>query len=244
MKQNKSRRQFLKGMIGGFGAIITTRLGGIFPEGQLVNTQAPRSVSQGQVEQSEFYAGFVLLPDIDTPVPSYVQIPPSIILHDGDIEDPATGNMVTFSELQELAAYVPFPLYVPMELPEGIEFMGGEVVEFANTQDIYEARALYGTHNTNQSTKDISIVVSAKYEYPQPFPVWPSRGQAPQPDDQGQILPEKVSFTPSPGVLLPNAIGHQIHWLQEGDNVAYTLLAEHDPSRGAAEQLARSLVTI
>jgi hypothetical protein len=75
--------------------------------------------------------------------------------------------------------------------------------------------------------------------------VWPSRGQAPQPDDQDQkILPEKVAFTPRPGVLLPNAIGHQIHWLQEGDNVAYTLLAEHDPSRGAAEQLARSLVTI
>lgn len=191
----------------------------------------------------EPYEGFLLLADMDAPVPSYTQHPTSIVLH-GDPEVPSTGNIVAFADLQELAAYIPFTLYAPSNLPGGVEFIGSEVVEFAKTRDIYEVRILYGPHNGNQNTNDISIVLSAKYDYPQPFPIWPSRGQAPQADSQSQVLPEKVTFTPQPGILLPNAIGHQIHWLQETDKVAYTLLVEHDPSRGAAEQLVRSLVTV
>lgn len=93
MEQHKSRRQFLKGLIGGLGAAVATHLGGVFPEGRFVQAQDPRSVAQEQVEEGNLYAGFVLLAAIDSPHPSFVECAPAPILHGSQLLPAKAGSL-------------------------------------------------------------------------------------------------------------------------------------------------------
>lgn len=241
MQEKQSRRQFVKGTLGLLGGVITARMAGLFPEAQPLLAQTRHNeipfARPVQEDIAQLYDGFVIFNDIDTPLPNNVRYPPSIDLHSG-----TSSIFVTFNTIGELAEYVPFPLFVLATLPDDNEFISGEVVEFADTKDIYEARIIYGSYPANQDIPNINFIISAKYGYIQPFPIWPSRGLQPLPENESLTLPEKVTFTPRPGILLPNATGYQVHWLQ--DKVAYTLLAEYEQNQSVVEQLTRSLVEI
>jgi len=75
--------------------------------------------------------------------------------------------------------------------------------------------------------------------------LWGWGGGAAAPGDrpaEEPIFPEKVFFTPRPGLLLPSAWGHLMVWLEE--DVLYVLIAEHDSQLEAAIIIAKSLQKI
>jgi hypothetical protein len=86
------------------------------------------------------------------------------------------------------------------------------------------------------------ISLWAQPEFPRPYPIWPVPASVYS--EEGEPLyifpPEKIEFTPAPGILLPADEGHILHWIK-GD-ILYTLVVEHDPLREATVDIARSLV--
>jgi hypothetical protein len=71
MNQNKSRRQFMKGVLGGFGMVIAGRVKWLFPEGKaLANQTHNQNTLAFEEESGELYEGFLILPNIDSPFSS------------------------------------------------------------------------------------------------------------------------------------------------------------------------------
>lgn len=194
MKREVSRRGFLRGtLLGSLGAIITSRLGRLFPEGQSTldgRRQATRAntVLQPAVE-GEIYAGFLLLPEEipeGTPLPVFVQCAPAPILCqvDGSPDPALVGEVLWFNSIKDFKAFVPLPMFIPRTLPSGLEFINAYVIRFAQSGDIFTATINFGTNNSDQPL--VSIWVQPKY--PRPYPVWPTR--LPSSHDDIPIYPE------------------------------------------------------
>ncbi len=178
----------------------------------------------------EFYEGFVLLPEVDTPIPDFVQRPEPHMR--------AENYNVRCGSLDELGALVPFPVYVLGEAHNGSQFIEGNVVISKKTQEIQYVDVVYGLLMDTENKWELKANVKARREYLRPFPVWPSRIIG----EDSTTMPEKINFTPGPGIMLSNAVGHQLHWIQRG--IAYSLLIEESLDRSALEQLARSLTPV
>ncbi len=202
------------------------------------NSEMASPVLQGP--PGELYEGFVLLPEIENPIPDFVQLAPGIVLHDGDPTSPATGENVVFSTIEELVSYAAFPIYAPTELPHNVQFIDVEVIRHAQTDDIYQAFIRYGQYNADTGTLDPSIIIWAQPEYNRPFPVWPYWDPASNYQHINQ--PEKAHDTPTPGLALRGSRGHVFQWIAR--DVLYTLAVEHNSDRGAANQILRSLVQL
>lgn len=237
------RRHFLRQSPSAFAAIAVL-LG--WPNSQLfgnnIGAATPQQTTSHQALQEptegEIWEGFLLLPAIDAVWPSFVQCAPAPILGEvsGQYDPALRGEIVRFNGIEELTNYIPFPTYVPATLPPKVQFIGASVVQFAHSDDIFDATLNFGVSDTNQSR----IRVRARPTYPRPYPVLPVH--SPVYHEKQVIHPEKVTFTPSPGVIRPSASGHVIQWIRK--DILYTLVAEHNPSREAAVEIARSLIQI
>lgn len=197
----------------------------------------PHQVLQGSSE-GEIWEGFLLVSTIDGLWPSFVQCAPAPILGEAsDQYDPALrGEIMRFNRIEELINYIPFHTYMPATLPPNVQFIKANVIKFAHSGDVFDATLNFGETNTGQSR----IRVRARPIYPRPYPILPVH--SPVGHERQVIRPEKVTFTPSPGVIRPSAEGHVIQWIKQ--DILYTLIAEHGPSREAAVEIARSLVQI
>ncbi len=184
----------------------------------------------------EVWEGFVLLPE-GAPIPSFVTCAPAPILcqTDGSPEAEALrGETLTFPNLEPLRPLLRFPLYGLSRLPPGIEGPSAALTRFRHSGQVFSVSLNWGDR---EGVPRIRLI--AQPIYPSPYPVWPVYWPE-RPEEP--IFPEKVFFTPKPGLLLPSARGHLVLWQEAG--VLYTLIAEHDPHREAAIALVRSLQPI
>lgn len=225
-----------------WGGVITARIAGLFPEVQPVLTQSPKTSAQikqllVQLDGAEHYAGFLLLPE-NARVPSFVRPGRSINLHG---HGALAGESVQFDSIDELKSYVPFPIYVPTQLPSGVQLVDATVIQYRQSGNIWAARTSYGTNSTEGNTVEPLISLWAQPEHPNPYPIWPVRDLDSL--DEDIIYPEKVSFSSlPPGILRPSASGHLLQWMHQ--NIHYMLVAEHDPAREAVEVLASALTQV
>lgn len=236
MKHEVSRRSFLRGtLFGSVGAIITSRMGWLFPESQPMLARATDAKTSQSLVEGEVYEGFLLLPE-DAPMPESVQCAPAPILcmEDGQSDPAFIGEVIRFNSIEELINHISFPIYIPATLPSNLRFDSANVIRFAQSGDIFVATINFSAISMGQSR----ISVRARPVYPRPYPVWPVHSPASK--EKSIVHPEKVTFLPTPGVMRPSATGHVLNWIQE--DVQFTLVAEHNPNREAAVDIAKSLV--
>src|SRR5690606_18992228 len=192
---------------------------------------------QEHMQQGELYAGFVLLSAVDSLQPSFVQCAPAPILHGDKQVDPAyRGETVKFTSVDALVDHIDFPIYIPLpsSLPLNVRQLGGSILRFAMSKEIFMATLNYGDQDAGQSL----IEVRARPIYPRPYPVRPVHHST---NYEKELLPPKtVNFTPSPGIIQKNALGHEVQWIEQ--DILYGLIVNYDSSRRAAEDVARSLV--
>lgn len=234
MQEKQSRRQFFKRTLGFLGGIGLARITSLFPETQSLLAQGEHEEIPNarpiQVEDSEFYNGFLLLPE-EAPVPAFVSEVMHIDLHGG--EDIFAGSSIQLDSLDELKEYVSFPMYIPSALPPNMEFVGATVYQFIKSGEIWGVYANF----TTGDLKEEQITIWARPQYPKPFPVWPVR--FPFAYDDGPILPEKINFTPASGVMLPSMSGYSLLWID--NDVLYSLFIENNPSREMVVAITNSL---
>jgi hypothetical protein len=235
MKRQLSRRQFLKSVVGGLGATALTRLIGFFPEYQSTfalpaGASKGHHLSQDQVEGLELFHGFLLLPE-EAPLPALAHTASHIDLHGTD--SAFAGMSIQLDSITELKQHISFPVYIPTELPPEMQFASAGITKFVQSGEIW---GVYANFTTNDLANG-QITTWARPEYPKPFPVWPVRFPFAHDDP---IRPEKVSFTPSPGILLPSMLGYSLLWIEH--DVLYSLFVENNASREMAATIASSLV--
>ncbi|WP_448601260.1 hypothetical protein [Thermoflexus hugenholtzii] len=193
----------------------------------------PTPPAAGAGEIGEIWEGFVLLPE-GAPLPPFVTCAPAPILcqTDGRPEAEALrGETLTFTELGPLRSLIRFPLYGPSRLPPGIVWRGAAVTRFARSGEVFSVSLNFGD---GEGVPRIRLI--AQPVYPSPYPVWPVYS----PDRPEELIfPEKVFFTPRPGLLLPSAQGHLALWIEQ--NTLYMLIAEHDTRLEANVELIKSL---
>ena len=218
-----TRRRFLKAMAAVGGAVMV-------PSRWLGRAQAIAFA------EGELYEGFLLLADDEAPVPNFVQRARGIDLHGRDAS--LSGESVQFHSIEELRNYVSFPIYVPAALPSDLQFVNATVIRYTLSSQIWAAIVSYGVYRADIGAQEPRISLWARREYSRPYPVRPVH--SPFSETSDLVHPEKVGFSPSPGVMLPNVRGHVVHWIQQ--DTLYTLEVEHDPAREAAVTMAASLV--
>lgn len=192
--------------------------------------QFSASYSATQDAPMEIYESFVLLPE-ETLSPSFVRKARHIELHGGITA--YAGTSIQIDSIDELKKRVSFPIYTPTVLPPDMQFAEASITQFAQSGDIW---SVYANFTTVESVYG-QITVWARPEYPRPFPVWPVR--FPFAHDEGPVAPEKIDFTPSPGVMLPNMLGYSFLWIKH--DVLYSLFVENYASRDQAAAIAASL---
>ncbi len=200
-------------------------------------THAPRTAGSAPPRlgpgEGELWEGFVLLPE-GAPIPPFVrQVPTPILCQtDGRPEAEALrGETLTFTELAPLRSLIRFPLYGPSRLPPGIVWQGATVTRFARSGEVFSVSLNFGD---GEGVPRLRVI--AQPMYPSPYPVWPV--YAPDRPEE-PIFPEKVFFTPRPGLLPPSAQGHLALWIEQ--NTLYVLIAEHDPRLESNIELIKSL---
>lgn len=237
-----TRRNFVR-MMGIWGGVALAPLGGLVRRmsSSFADTEPPPA--------GELYAGFVLLPR-NAPIPSFVQCAPAPILCQvsGDERDPVVmahrAETSWFDSVEGLTGNISLPIYVPALLPAGMVFINGCIISFAQSGRVFEARMDFGLPDSHQPL----VSVWARPMFPQPYPVWSVdappfyESQARPEQDEITISPEKVSFTPVQGLMLPTAQGHLLHWIRH--DILYTLVVEHDQQRSTVEDIAKTLVEI
>jgi hypothetical protein len=226
------RRDFLRRATGALAGWIALRgLGRPVPAAAASPT--PPTDSEG-----ELWEGFLLLPP-GTPIPRWVQHTPAPILcqtADPQAEAELRGDT---HPMEPLEAWLPrpnFPLYShwPTPPPPGLEFQGAWATVFRKSGAIFSVSLAFG-----EPGGEPRVRLVAQPFYPRPYPVWPVyRPERPE----EPIFPEKVSFTPRPGLRLPSAQGHLVLWIQQ--NVLYLLIGEHDSKLESIIKLSKSLNVI
>jgi hypothetical protein len=223
------RRRLLRQSLALAGLALLRRIPG--------GTHAPRTAGSAPPRlgpgEGELWEGFVLLPE-GAPIPPFVrQVPTPILCQtDGRPEAEALrGETLTFTELAPLRSLIRFPLYGPSRLPPGIEWQGVAVTRFARSGEVFSVSLNFGD---GEGVPRLRVI--AQPMYPSPYPVWPV--YAPDRPEE-PIFPEKVFFTPRPGLLLPSAQGHLALWIEQ--NTLYVLIAEHDPRLESNIELIKSL---
>jgi hypothetical protein len=223
------RRRLLRQSLALAGLALLRRIPG--------GTHAPRTAGSAPPRlgpgEGELWEGFVLLPE-GAPLPSFVSCAPAPILcqTDGSPEAEALrGETLTFTELAPLRSLIRFSLYWPSRLPPGIVWQGATVTRFARSGEVFSVSLNFGD---GKGVPRIQVI--AQPMYPSPYPVWPV--YAPDRPEE-PIFPEKVFFTPRPGLLLPSAQGHLALWIEQ--NTLYVFIAEHDPRLESNIELIKSL---
>ncbi len=227
-----SRREFLRQASLSFGGL--TLLFG-WPASRMFTKEIYRREADDQeltfsVFSPEMYEGFVILSEVEAPIPAFVKRPQP---HRQD-----ETYTVSYDSIDELRKFVPFPLYILSESPYAGQFLEGSIVFSIKTQQVLYVYCVYGLPNNTEERREIKARVIALREYFQPFPIWPSQIAG----ADIVTVPVRVEYTPSPGILLSSLVGHQLHWIQDG--IAYSLLIEEGLDHTKVERMTRSLKSI
>jgi hypothetical protein len=230
-----NRRDFIK-MVGGLGVLVLT------PIDKLVNRR-PLSLTGVNPEKGELYAGFYLLPQ-DAPLPSFIDIPAVPILdHVADegafSSDQFKGSTYYYESIDALKADVQLPLFVPSAPSDWAPFHGS-VTRFKGSGAVWEIR--YGFWAKADQSPLVTFLARPVFSHP--YPVWPvvdlvKITTANVWEKAPVINPEKVQFTPTPGILLPLDQGYTVQWIDH--DILYTVFIENQSRRAFAENFISSL---
>lgn len=182
--------------------------------------------------EGEVWEGFLLLP-AGAPLPAWVQCAPAPILGEaeGTGEEDLRGETRSWDHWEDLRPFLQFPMYVPSFLPSSFRLLGAHLTVFRKSGKVFSTSIAFG-----DATGEPLIRLIAQPVYPRPYPVWPVYFPwAPE----TPIAPEKIFFTPAPGLLLPSLQGYNALWI--ADEVLYLLITAHDRQREGIVQLAQSL---
>lgn len=227
-----TRRNFLKFLIGiGSAILLPPRIGirraessNRHPFGDGPDTLLSTTSSLG-----ESYAGFLLLPDRAI-TPSSVKYPkrgiPTFCGVGVGRGGPApTAVSRSFRAVGEIASEVSFPLYTFSKLPENLRPADAHLIAH-DTGEVFAVLADFEAYNKHSGNWETTVSIWAHPEFPRPFPLWSSEPVEP---DGPAVVPEKVNFLPSPGVMVTTQQGAVFHWIR--NDVLYTLIAELGLSR-------------
>ncbi|MBX3058944.1 MAG: hypothetical protein KF770_20960 [Anaerolineae bacterium] len=152
MNRKNSRRQFLKGAIGGLGGIITAHIAGLFPEAQPVLAKStarnvPISEQVKLLEVGELYAGFLLLPE-QAPLPGFVRPSgngvPNVCGIGAEQGGPVATAIVTmFANVADLNKAIEIPIHDVGYLPEGAKLQAAHSLRHENGELF---RVIYSIH--------------------------------------------------------------------------------------------------
>ena len=218
------RRRLLRQSLALAGMALLRRIPG--------GTHAPRAAGSAPPLPTpgkwEIWEGFVLLPE-GAPLPSFVTCAPAPILcqTDGSPEAEALrGEILPMRDLNKARTRGSLPLYQPGGLP----LQQGWMIHFQQGGPVFSVMLDFGL-------EEPEVRLWARPIYPRPYPIWPVR----HPDQPERLIqPEKISFTPAPGVLLPTADGYMAQWIER--SILYTLLTHHDPDGSSIYKIAQSLI--
>jgi hypothetical protein len=148
-----------------------------------------------------------------------------------------------FSQAEEVRKDINFPLFLPAQLPEKMAVLQGYVIRFSGSGQIWEARIDFGLVDNQEPV----ISLSARPVFYRPYPVWPilsyptkELGETIRDDEFFVVKPEKVTYTPQPGIKLPTAKGFMLQWIKS--SILYTLYMEYEGWSGIAELVGNSLI--
>ena len=178
----------------------------------------------------ELYEGFLFL-ELREPIPDdVVQVRPPIT-HNSPAPS-LTGETFQTDSIETLIQQLDFSMYVPKRLPLGATIVETTVFRFVESKQVYRGMVTYGVEGAGMP----SVAIWGQPMHHQPFPVWPVFSS-----EKGDFVsPEKVAFTPSPGVMLPSAEGFLMLW--QANSVLYWLFVENGASRAQAIEIAKSLL--
>lgn len=229
-----TRRTFIKTLAAVGGVILTPfdwlNRRGVFT---LSHIQAP--------SVGELYAGFLLLPE-RAPIPPIVEYPePGVPLVCGVGNDQRrlkpTSVSRSLTSAADLAREVNFRIYTFNQLPDGLRPRGAKLVRYT-TGKVFIASVNFESFDAIGDGKGMVSITAQPY-FPRPFPL---KSSDPVEPGGPAVVLEKVNFLPSPGIMVATQTGYVFHWI--GQDVLYTLMAEHNPSREEAQTLIGSLVSI
>lgn len=99
--------------------------------------------------------------------------------------------------------------------------MAGAKLIRHETGEVFAAVVDFQSQNRRSRDLETTVSIWAQPEFPRPFPLWSS--DPVEPGGPAVIL-EKVSFLPSPGVMVATPQGAVFHWIK--DDILCTLIAE------------------
>lgn len=243
MNQKGSRRQFIKGVLGGLGGIIAARLGGFFPEvrpllaKRIEADRVPSPILPSQLDVGELYAGFLLLQE-GIPLPDFIVCPeagPPIICGVGQEKPELTGQGILYPTLEEVINGVDFPVYTLAYLPSELRLRGGSVIRYT-TGEIYSASIDFEVFNPKVDLWETRVSIWAQPDFCTPYPLWFS---SPAEAGEPSIVLEKVNFLPVPGIKAKVQQGAVYYWIE--NNTLFTLIQELDDFSFGVQEIIGSL---
>lgn len=198
----------------------------------------------------ETYEGFLLL-EWDAPLPSFVEVAPCPILGEVKLVDEKDesrasanrGESLWFDNLDELIKNLNFPIFTLASLPDKIVFLKGGIIRFAESAKIWECRIDFGYEHDGEPL----INLWASPIFSRPYPVWPDIAYSEEDlnqtisDEQFYIQnPQKISFTPTPGILKTINQGYMLQWIT--NDILYTFTTIHEEWRNMPELVAKLLI--
>lgn len=233
------RRSLLK-VVGALGITV------LVPLDKLVRLLP--SIPEADSPHGELYEGFVLL-EKDAPIPSFVSRAPCPILGElapTDQNDPVVlahrAETSYFDSVERLRSNVGFPMFIPDLLPPGAIPLSEYVIRFAGSGEVWEARVDFGLEGSREPLVSLAACPVFSRPYPVwPVTMWPQKEADEMISDEEYVVvkPQKVAFTPRPGIMLPTARGHMLQWIKR--DVLYAMVIEYDGRRETAEEIGKSL---
>lgn len=229
-----SRRSFIKALaaVGGVLLLPLDRLGG---------RVAPVAEAQ-EPTVGELYEGFLLLPE-GASVPSLVKYPALGTPIFGEV--PAgykRGARIAVASAMEseqaLAKACGFPIYTLKTLPSGARARKPLLTRYSSGEPFWAATSFESLDPQRQQW-ETTIGVCAGRVFPRPYPI---RSAGVREPGVPASVPEKVSFLPSPGVMVPTARGFVFAWIES--EVLYRATIELGGPRDEAIGLLGNLVRV
>lgn len=210
-----TRRDFLK-IMGAMGMMV------IGPVRRL-NLFLPQKIEQEII--GDIYAGFLILPD-GAPVPSIVKAPQLGFPNEcgvGLVSDVPEHLFTTqeFRTLEEFIGDTKLSVYSLEELPKDMRLGSISCIKTIKG-DVYLVSLGYETYLAERDIWQCTIWMLAQMDFPRPVPIWHSEPVEP---NGPAVIPEKVDFLPTPGILVKTQNGCVCHWI---DNDIYFTLVIQD----------------
>ena len=233
------RRIFLKTSVPSFlGAIAIFKTQKSFAQGLAGEIFQGGPADKHREDAAERYHGFVLLPEIDSPLPSYVNFPKDHGYHH--------ARFKSFPNKKELRENIPFGLYEVESKYNNLPFLDASYAQDQEHQEILEASVKYGElayfSEGLENDRLINLIARNKPHYPSPFPIYPVHSVNDETEEFTLVAPEKVKIGNNFGVMLPSQNGYVAHWIAKG--VLYTLVVEDSTSKSVMLQILDELSEI